>query len=411
MAQPEQSEWAMPVLLNCPLPEGRKPPTIPDTTQFSAITQVLFGVSSSTPDEAFRWGTYNELYLLHLHVPSYRQASFNIPRKVLARVSRDQKTRSDISIESEIATMVFVKQKTSIPVPTVYGYCPTSNNPIGQPFSIISFTEGADMNGSPWEDLDTETKLIAIRDYARIVLELASLHFHAIGSIYFKPGDPPPNCYRLGPVAWCKHESASRKRSCSYDRGPWKTSGAWLRATLLDEIEFMTKLPELAQTAYGRRVDGGDLWRRAQRILPQLQERITDIIDDPLDRCAAGPFVLAHMDLKPENIIFAPEGPNAGRILSVIDWEMATTVPLWALVSYPSWFGRVGWFKKRDQAETQLFKDTYIRELQKHTTDPFILRVVQNARYESKRQFADVAVLPWDAAQEMERWLDQNRKS
>lgn len=58
----------------------------------------------------------------------------------------------------------------------------------------------------------------------------------------------------------------------------------------------------------------------------------------------------------------------------------------------------------------QLFKDTYIRELQKHTTDPFILRVVQNPRYELKRQFAEVAVLPWDAAQEMERWLEQNRK-
>lgn len=107
----------MPVLLSFPLPEGRKPPTIPDTTQFSVVTQFLFGVPSSTPEEAFRWGAYNEvshspslyqseislqLYLLHLHVPSHHPASFNIPRKVLARVSRDQKTRSDMSIESEV---------------------------------------------------------------------------------------------------------------------------------------------------------------------------------------------------------------------------------------------------------------------------------------------------------------------
>lgn len=156
------------------------------------------------------------------------------------------------------------------------------------------------MNGSLWENLDINTKLVAIRDYARIVLQLASLHFHTIGSIYFKPGSLPPNCYRLGPVAWCKQESASRKRACSYDRGPWKSSSAWLRAALSEEIEFMTKLPELAQTSTRHRVNNGDLWRRAHRILPELRERITDIIDDPLDHCSAGPFVLAHMDLTPE---------------------------------------------------------------------------------------------------------------
>lgn len=397
----------MPVLLNYPLPEGRKPPTIPDTTQFSAITQFLFGVPSSTPEEAFRWGTYNELYLLHLHIPPSRQNSVNIPKKVLARVSRDLKTRSDISIESEIATMVFLKQKTSIPVPTVYGYCPTRNNPIGQPFTILSFTEGADMNGSPWEDLPMETKLVSIRDYARIVLELASLHFHAIGSIYIKPGVPPPNCYRLGTVSWWKHESASRKRACTYDRGPWKTSGAWLRAALSDEMEFMSKMPEIARSTH-RRTDANETWRHAQKVLPRLYERITDIIDDPLDRCAAGPFVLAHMDFKPENIIVAHEGPNAGRILSVIDWEGAATAPLWAVVCYPSWFGRTGRLRERDKTETQIFKDTYIRELQKHTTDPFILRVVQSERYDSKRKFAEVATLPWDSAHEMQNWLERH---
>lgn len=156
------------------------------------------------------------------------------------------------------------------------------------------------MNGALWEELSTDVKLIAIRDYARIVLELSSLHFDSIGSIYFKPGASPPHCFKLGPISRSKHESAARKKNCTYDRGPWKTSGAWLRASLNDEIEFMTRLPELAQTTYGRRMDDGLLWRRAQRVLPEFRDRISDIIDDPFDRCANGPFVLAHMDLNPE---------------------------------------------------------------------------------------------------------------
>ncbi|KAJ7081576.1 hypothetical protein B0H15DRAFT_736385, partial [Mycena belliarum] len=109
-----------------------------------------------------------------------------LPRRVLARVARDLKTRSDISLESEVATMVYVRQHTAIPVPIVYGYCPTRDNVLGQPFSIVSFIEGSDMNGMAWENLPLESKLIGIRDFATIVSQLSQLHFKAIGSIYFK---------------------------------------------------------------------------------------------------------------------------------------------------------------------------------------------------------------------------------
>jgi hypothetical protein len=155
------------------------------------------------------------------------------------------------------------------------------------------------MNGAPWEDLNVEVKLTAIRDYARIILELSRLQFNAIGSLYFKHKTPPPNCFELGPIAWCKHESSARKNLPIYDRGPWNTSGQWLRAVLTDEIQFMEMRPDLAQTVHGHRIDGGARWRLAQTILPQFRDRIADIIEDPLDRCAGGPFVLAHMDLNP----------------------------------------------------------------------------------------------------------------
>jgi aminoglycoside phosphotransferase (APT) family kinase protein len=110
------------------------------------------------------------------------------------------------------------------------------------------------------------------------------------------------------------------------------------------------------------------------------------------------------------NMIFATEGPRAGRIVAVIDWEMAASVPLWSLVCYHAWFGQAGYFSKRDPAETQLFKDTYIRELQKYVHDSLILRIVQNVKAESRRRFADAAILPWDTADSMEKWLSENHR-
>lgn len=115
------------------------------------------------------------------------------------------------------------------------------------------------------------------------------------------------------------------------------------------------------------------------------------------------------MPIHDSNIIFTPNGPNAGKIVSIIDWEMASTAPLWELVCYPPWLDPEACFDKSvDMATAQEFRDTYLRELQKQTHDPFILAIVQNSRSEAKKRFADVALLPWMAADQMEAWLREN---
>lgn len=215
--------------------------------------------------------------------------------------------------------MVFVRSRTDVAVPFVYGYCPTRENAIGQPFSIISFVrflyservikliqscvrqvEGETMNSSIWEDLPLDVKLRTIRDYARIILELSKLKFDRIGSLYFAPGVTPSYSYQLGPIAWCKHESEHRRKVGPYDCGPWKLSTSWLRAALSDEINFIDKMPELAQSTHKcRRPHDDTRWWLARQMLPKLRDRVTDIIEDPLDRCRAGPFVLAHMNFNP----------------------------------------------------------------------------------------------------------------
>ncbi|KAJ3812233.1 hypothetical protein EV368DRAFT_33861 [Lentinula lateritia] len=166
-------------------------------------------------------------------------------------------------------------------------------------------------------------------------------------------------------------------------------------------------MPELAQSTHKcRRPHDDTRWWLARQVLPKLRDRVTDIIEDPLDRYKAGPFVLAHTNFNPRNIIFSREG---GDILCVVDWEMSSTVPLWALVCYPSWFGQLcPTLRKRSSRETQIFKDVYIRELQRLTIEPSILSVVQNSRSEAKRRFADVATLPWTKAYRVLDWINEN---
>ncbi|KAJ7062266.1 hypothetical protein C8F01DRAFT_986408, partial [Mycena amicta] len=232
MSSDTADAWRFPRLVHVPSrARGRKPVSIPDITQFALVTRSLFGVGCRTPTEVYASGTYNEvsrccpcpcplfesassqhahllklpsilpavgffysficvqLFRLELDLPKdlHPHAATTFPRTVLARVARDAKTRSDNSLESEVATMVFVRQNfPEVPVPRVYGYCPMRDNAIGLPFSIVSFTDGVDMHGVPWEDLPLELKLIGVRDFAKIVAQLTQLTFKSIGSIYFK---------------------------------------------------------------------------------------------------------------------------------------------------------------------------------------------------------------------------------
>ncbi|EMD35731.1 hypothetical protein CERSUDRAFT_26596, partial [Gelatoporia subvermispora B] len=108
-----------------------------------------------------------------------------IPQVVMCRIAKKTKASSDISLESEVATMVYVKDKTTVPVPTVYAYCPDMDNSVGSPFIIMSRMPGTTMWSQEWDDLDLEAKLRTVRSYARIVMELSQQTFREIGSLYF----------------------------------------------------------------------------------------------------------------------------------------------------------------------------------------------------------------------------------
>lgn len=88
-------------------------------------------------------------------------------------------------------------------------------------------------------------------------------------------------------------------------------------------------------------------------------------------------------------MLYDPSGPNAGKITAVIDWEMASTLPLWWLLGSPDWF-RQTLFEPRDPAEVQLFESVYLEELEKQGVDT---RPAQNAH--PMRGFVHSAMIPW----------------
>ncbi|EAU81509.2 protein kinase subdomain-containing protein PKL/CAK/Fmp29 [Coprinopsis cinerea okayama7 len=124
-------------------------------------------------------GTFHKAYLIILvnH------------EELVARVARRFMPR--LKVESEVATISYLRQKTNVPVPKVYHYDSNPYNRLGGEFILMSKAPGIPLSrvyhGLAYNDL---VKLV--KNLARIVLPLFAHRFSDIGSLYFGP-DPRAN--------------------------------------------------------------------------------------------------------------------------------------------------------------------------------------------------------------------------
>lgn len=85
-------------------------------------------------------------------------------------------------MESELATLEFVRKHTPIPVPEVYLVSHSDNDCVGAPFVLMEQMRGVPLDDI-WEDLSLDHKLDSIKQLAAIHDQLASQKFNTIGSL------------------------------------------------------------------------------------------------------------------------------------------------------------------------------------------------------------------------------------
>lgn len=153
---------------------------------------------------------------------------------------------------SEAATLTFLRGK-GIPVPEVYDYSATGQNPVGTEYIHMEKAPGECLTSS-WNSMsDLHIRRLS-HSFVELERKLFGLHFGATGSIYFKRDIPSsiqaplfqdeqssqlgPFC--IGPIAdymfWY-----GRRATLQLNRGPWKNPVDYLRASADKEIEW-TKL-------------------------------------------------------------------------------------------------------------------------------------------------------------------------
>ncbi|CAH0042635.1 unnamed protein product [Clonostachys rhizophaga] len=278
-------------------------------------------------------------------------------------------------MESEMATLEFLRQKTTIPVPKPIAWNSSAANPLGYEWALLEKVPGVDLH-DVWLNLPWEKKVNIVESIAGYLAQIWSLdlRFPKIGSLYratfvdqehitnTPPSATPANIssismsradsafkegFKMGPVVDGAFFS-DRRRYLESDRGPYTSCSDWLRARIEIEKEYIRtgKLLIEEQQTMEKLEDADDL---ANEIGIGLDK--DDDFDTILDTCdgymralplvfpppktsklSEARFVLRHCDLRGANIIVHPETFN---ITGIIDWESTRTVPEWYGLNYP----------------------------------------------------------------------------
>jgi fructosamine-3-kinase len=276
---------------------GETPPLDLNYEALKHIATMYLSHGTCVDITTLRRGSYHEVRFLH----------FDDGWSCIARFTRDYEMLC--KIESELATMEFVRKHTTIPVPRVYFVNRNENHVVGAPFVLMERLEG-DRLCDVWTELTLEHKLAVIRQLANVHGQLAGLKFGAIGSLNSNG--------TLGPLISITQE--------------WDAmSDGAFTSTLDCFFAFL-------------RDDGVCRTSAARECYPAIRDELRSFLEkEASNPTLKAPYRLIHGDLASQNILVLKGDPTQSiKISGVIDWDYSHTGPLYYLCEYPhdilDWF-------------------------------------------------------------------------
>ncbi|KAF2275351.1 kinase-like protein [Westerdykella ornata] len=227
---------------------------------------------------------------------------------------------------SEIATLNWISENTSLPVPQVIDYQPERETSAVN-FEWILMTR---LPGKPladmWKTMQYTAKKQLVQQIAMYSASVFRQHFHSIGNLF------PDSGNQIGRIVSLSFFYGDHIRQDIY-RGPFETSRDWLAARLsLHEhdcrsiLGILGRQEELSSDEEAEKEDAERTLGIIERLRTQLDRVFPSTTDSP------EPTVLLHDDLSQNNILV----DENGKLTGVVGWECVSALPLWKACSYPA---------------------------------------------------------------------------
>lgn len=222
-------------------------------------------------------GSYHEIRVLH----------FVDGWSCIGRFTRVEESLA--KTESELATMEYVRQHTTIPVPQIYLVNFNRNHVVGAAFVLMEKVEGTKA-AATWYKMSHEHKLSVIEQLADVVGQLSDLKFDAIGSLKANG--------ELGPLL-----NHSRTPSDDINNAPLTST-----ADYVDDY-FKSRDDE----------ENEELISVRHKVKSELHAFLKPKYQN---RMLHAPYRLIHADLDTQNIMLRQDDKNLPpKISGIIDWD------------------------------------------------------------------------------------------
>ena len=104
--------------------------------------------------------------------------------KLVVRIPYTSTEPRQLLVASEAATLDYLRSN-GLPVPKMFGYSATADNPAGTEYMFIEFIHGTNL-GDIWFDLPENARIKVVKNLVKLESSLFNLKFPASGSLYYK---------------------------------------------------------------------------------------------------------------------------------------------------------------------------------------------------------------------------------
>ncbi|KAF2866814.1 kinase-like domain-containing protein [Massariosphaeria phaeospora] len=229
-----------------------------------------------------------------------------------------------VKTSSEVATLLFIREKTDIPVPQIMAYDANVHNELGFEWILMERIAAVPLR-EKWAQMSWLKKAMLVQKMVHFQAQLFRQKLSNIGNLYkesdarnFKSRQQRNSSYDVGEVVlpWRFVSNPA------VHRGPYKTSqeyvGVLLRLLLNDANKYLRSDDE-------DNIKQGENMRQVHDKLQIMVNRLFVHSDVP------EVTALLHRDLNDANILVSEEGDLVG----IVDWECVAAVPLWQACRLP----------------------------------------------------------------------------
>ena len=290
-------------------------------------------------------GAFNKLYTI---------SSSGLSKDYLFRVTLP--VEPSIKTASEVATLLYLRRHTKLPVPQVVAHAITSDNELGYEWMIMERLPGVCLKDiwpvHPGEKGDTikltsptgsiecspvdwKAKEDITRTISGCVQDLRSRSFKAIGSLYCRSDlnnldiipatlvetDDPE--FVIGPLVSLRLFYGDLRSRANRNLGPYSSEREYISAwadVQRQELELAQRLDPEDPLYDEDLVDDGPEIKSALDALCNVIPNLFSPHNDP------NAYTLYHNDLSLANVIV---DPTTFKVTGIVDWECIGTVPRW----------------------------------------------------------------------------------